>query len=50
MRSSLINKLSDLKVTIFGEISMVSNELLFHVHLRLTEILGSVMINPLQLY
>ena len=33
MRSSLRNKLSDLKVTIIDEISTVSNDLLFHVHL-----------------
>ena len=42
MRSSLRSKLSDLKVSITDEISMASNDLLFHVHLRLTEIFGSV--------
>ena len=42
MKSSLRNKLSDLKVIIVDEISMVSNDLLFYVHLRLNEIFGSV--------
>ena len=42
MKSSLRNKLADLKVIIIDEISMVSNDLLFYVHLRLNEIFGSV--------
>ena len=46
MRSSLRSKLSDLKVSITDEISMASNDLLFHVHLRLTEIFGSVNDQP----
>ena len=46
MKSSLRNKLSDLKVIIVDEISMVSNDLLFYVHLRLNEIFGSVNNEP----
>ena len=46
MKSSLRNKLSDLKVIIIDEISMVSNDLLFHVHLQLTEIFGSANDQP----
>ena len=46
MRSRLRSKLSDLKVIIIDEISMVSNDLLFHAHLRLTEIFGSVNDQP----
>ena len=46
MRSSLRSKLPDLKVIIIDEISMVSNDLLFHVHLRLTEIFESVNDQP----
>ena len=46
MRSILRSKLSDLKVIIIDEISMVSNDLLFHVHLRLTEIFESVNDQP----
>ena len=46
MKSSLRNKLSDLKVIIIDEILMVSNDLLFHVHLRLTEIFGPVNDQP----
>ena len=46
MRSRLRNKLSDLKVIITDEISIVSNDLLFHVHLWLTEIFGSVNDQP----
>ena len=45
-RSSLRCKLSDLKVIIIDEMSMVSNDLLFHVHLHLTEIFGSVNDQP----
>ena len=48
MKCSLRNHLSDLKVIIIDEISMVSNELLllFQVHLRLNEIFGSVNNDP----
>ena len=46
MRLSLRNKLSDLKVIIIDKISMVSNDLLFHIHLRLTEIFGSLNDQP----
>ena len=46
MRSSLRSKLSDLKVITIGKISMVSNDFLFHVHLRLIEIFGSVNDQP----
>ena len=42
MKCSSRNHLSDLKVIIIDEISMVSNELLFYMHLRLNEIFGSV--------
>ena len=41
MRSMLRNKLSEVKVLIFDEVSMVSNDLLLHIHLRLTEIFAS---------
>ena len=41
MTSSLRNQL-DLKVITINEISMVSIDLLFHVHLRLTEVFGTV--------
>ena len=46
MKSSLRNKLADLKVIIIDEISMVSNDLLFYVHLRLNEIFNSVKNEP----
>ena len=46
MRSSLRNKLSDLKVIITEEISVVYDDLLVHVHLQLTEIFGSVNDQP----
>ena len=47
MKCNLRNHLSDLKVIIIDEISMVSNELLlFQVHLRLNEIFGSVNNDP----
>ena len=46
MKSSLRNKLADLKVIIIDEISMVSNDLLFYVHLRLNEIFSSVKNEP----
>ena len=46
MKCSLRNHLSDLKVIIIDEISMVSNKLLFYVHLRLNEIFGSVNSDP----
>ena len=41
LRASLRNQL-DLKVIIIDVISMVSIGLLFHVHLRLTEVFGTV--------
>ena len=46
MKYSLRNKLSHLKVIIVDKISMVSNDLLFYVHLRLNQILGSVNNEP----
>ena len=46
MKCSLRNHLSDLKVIIIDEISMVSNELLFYVHLRLNEIFRSLNNDP----
>ena len=46
MKCNLRNHLSDLKVIIIDEISMVSNKLLFYVHLRLNEIFGSVNSDP----
>ena len=41
MRSMLRNRLSEIKVLIIDEVSMVSNDLLLHIHLRLTEIFAS---------
>ena len=46
MKSSLRNRLFDLKVIIIDEISMVSNDLLFHICLRLNEVRGSVKNEP----
>ena len=46
MRSSVRNKLSDLKVIVIDEISMVSNDLLFHVYLRVTKIFEYVNNQP----
>ena len=46
IKCSLRKHLSDLKVIIIDEISMVSNELLFYVHLLLNEIFGSVNNDP----
>ena len=40
MKSSLSNKLCEVKLIIIDEISMVSNLLLYHIHLRLVEIFG----------
>ena len=40
MRSRLRNDLSELRVLIIDEISMVSNLLLLHIHQRLVEIFG----------
>ena len=40
MKSSLRYKYSELKVLVIGEISMVSNDLLFNIQLRLVEIFG----------
>ena len=42
MKSSLRSRLSDLTVIIIDEISMVSNDLLYYVHLRLNKIFGCV--------
>lgn len=39
--------MSDLKVIIIDEISMVSNDLLYYVHLRLNETFGYVTNEPL---
>ena len=36
MRSTLRNRLADLKFIIIDEISMVSNNLLYYIHLQLT--------------
>ena len=47
MRSILRNKLSDLKVITIAEISLVSDDLLFHVHFQLTKIFRSVNDQPL---
>ena len=41
-RSSLREKLSEIKVIIIDEISMVSNKLLLYIHQRLSEIVGSI--------
>ena len=49
MKSSLRNKLSNLEVMISDEITMVSNDLLFHIHLRLNYLVLS-KINHLQAY
>ena len=46
MMSSLRIRLSDLKVMIIDEMSMVSNDLLFYVHTRLNEIFGFVIQEP----
>ena len=46
MKPSLRNRLSDLKVIIIDKISMVSNDLLFYIHLRFNEILGSITQEP----
>ena len=42
MKYSLRNHLSDLKVDIIDEIKLLSNKLLFYMHLRLNEIFGSL--------
>ena len=41
MRLSLKNKFSEVKAIIIDEISMVSNDLLYHIRLRLLETFGS---------
>ena len=41
MRSTLRNRLADLKVIIIDEIPMVSNNLVYYIHLRLNEIFGT---------
>ena len=40
MISNLRNKYSELKVLMIDQISMVSNDLSFNIHLRLVEIFG----------
>ena len=46
IRSTLRNRLSDLKVIIINEISIVSNSILYYIHLRLNEILGTTDTEP----
>ena len=46
IKCDLRNHLSDLKVIIIDEISMVSNELLLYVYLYLNKIFGSVNNEP----
>ena len=46
MRRTLRNRLADLKVIIIDEISMVSNNLLYYIHLQLNEIFGTTDIKP----
>ena len=46
IRSTLRNWLSHLKFIIVDEISMVSNNLLYYIHLRLNEIFGTTDIKP----
>ena len=46
MRSTLRNRPSDLKFIIIDEISMVSNNLLYYIHLRLNEIFGTTDTEP----
>ena len=48
MKSSFWNRLSDLKVIIINEISVVSNDLRYYDDLRLNEIFGCVDNEPLQ--
>ena len=46
MKSSLRNRLSNLKVIIIDEISMASNYLLYYVHMRLNAIFGCITNEP----
>ena len=46
MRSTLRNRLADLKVIIIDEISILSNNFLYYIHLRLNEIFGTTKIEP----
>ena len=46
MRSSLRNKLLELRAVIIDEISMVSNKLLVYIHQRLVEIFGCSQETP----
>ena len=46
MKSSLRNRLSELKIIIIDEISVVSNNLLFYVDLRLNKIFATVKDKP----
>ena len=50
LKSTLRNRLSDLKVKIIDEISMVSNDLAFHIHLRLNEYFVLSTTNHFQAY
>ena len=50
MRSTLRNRPPDLKVIIRDEISMVPNNLLYHIHLRLNEIFGTTDTEPMRIY
>lgn len=46
MKSSLRNRLSDTKVIIIDEISMVSNNLLCYIYIKLNEIFDLVIYEP----
>ena len=46
MRLSLRNKFSEVKAIVIDEISMVSNDLLFHIHLGLLGTFGSQSNTP----
>ena len=46
MKSSLRNRLSELKIIVIDEISLIFNNLLFYDHLRLNEIFGTVNDKP----
>ena len=47
MKSTLRNRLSDLKVIIINEISIVSNNLLYYIHLRLNKFFRITGTEPL---
>ena len=42
MESGVRSRLSNLKIILIDEIWMVSNDLSFHIYLRLNEVFGSV--------